>query len=489
MSGAILVIGGSGFLGQRLVTAFPGRCVVGTFYSRPQNGMQFLNLRDSRTVCETLHSISPSVILYAAGLTDVDICERNPELAWSLNAMAAATVASYGEARTIYFSTDYVFNGNTGQYREDDQPMPLNVYGKSKLAGEHAVLTARAGNIVIRVSGLYDDKGIKGTEYSKIKQPLRMDDTRLSNPVHINDVISAVRLLLEQGKGGIYHVAGPDTLSRYEFWQVIALKYPVEVSPVALNTGLAPRPHNSSLRTDRIQSLGWRGRRVSELLKLSLPTDREGLETSYSSCSLFQRSNGVLVDCVGGLLTPRTWLYQSDSVFQTGITCATVKRESHFWQTITRSLDFKEADLPDEKIASCYAPNPTIWKQLRYWRTRYKMALVSNGPAVIFRHWISKYGLEYAFDLLANSEEMGLRKQDQKFFLRVSEDLGLAPERCMLLSDDPDNINGALKCGIYAFRTINQYRYPLAVHSLDQQAESFLERMCHDNVANNRRVS
>jgi FMN phosphatase YigB (HAD superfamily) len=96
------------------------------------------------------------------------------------------------------------------------------------------------------------------------------------------------------------------------------------------------------------------------------------------------------------------------------------------------------------------------------------MALVNNGPAATFHRWVRKYGLEGVFDVLANAEEMGVRKPTREFFLDVAKRLRAAPERCVLLDDDPANVEGARQCGMRGFCTFELKSYPLSIHAWDE---------------------
>ena len=480
MSNTILVIGASGFLGRRLATIRADGKVVGTYNQHPISGLEFLDLCDPLQLKRFLNRFQPSVVLYAAGLTDVDACERNPDLAWRLNAEAASEVASYYGVKMVYFSTDYVFDGIRGRYREDEEPTPLNVYGRTKLAGERAVLNINPRNIVVRVSGLYDSIGIKGQNFSKVFQPtepIEADDTRLSCPVHVEDVVTAVRLLLKSNEGGVYHVAGPDVLSRYEFCQLVALRFP-KMPPVTPSSSSsrqgAPRPQNSSLETDRISSLGWRARRVCDVFS-PFPTENERSQAASEDFHGVGRNiEALLIDCVGGLLTSRTWLPKDEHLAEIDRACADVTDGQAFWQATGRALGLNGTELIalQERIAFRYTPNPPVWNNLKTLRTRFRLALVNNGSSSTFRCWVRKYGLDRVFDVLANSEEMGLRKPDSDFFLRVAHQLHAAPDRCVLIDDDLGNIEGAQNCGMQGLQTHEMRGYPLSVHVWDKSTIS-----------------
>lgn len=469
---AILVIGASGFLGRHMMSCCPGIQKVGTYYLHGAAELEFLDLQDSRQIQETIKRVSPSTVIYAAGLTNVDACEENPQLAWQLNAHAAAEVAASSVARVVYISTDYVFDGSQGLYREKDEVKPVNTYGETKVAGEQAVLAHSHLNLVVRVSGLYDVGGIKGCGFSKPLLPDKADDIRLSSPVHVDDVVSAIDRLLDSGAGGIYHVAGPDALSRYEFWQLVSLRCPGEAARLAHREIAAPRPRDTSLSTQRMQSLGWKPRSVSQGLPplelisasmtVSLLTERQGSGSR----------EGLLIDCVGGLLTRRTWLPENGTIAEINNACANVLVGPEFWRTCTHSFGLEESEVSDlqEQVAFRYAPNPPVWAHLRRWRARYRLALVNNGPSATFRRWVQKYGLDQLFDVLANSEELGVRKPDPEFFDRVTSKLGVGPDRCVLIDDDPGNIDGAQRYGLRTVQTKELRNYPLSIHEWDHMS-------------------
>lgn len=473
---AVLVIGASGFLGRHLMSCCPRTEKVGTYFLHGAAGLTFLDLQNSRQIHETIKRVSPSTVIYAAGLTDVDACERSPELAWQLNAHAAAEVAASSAARVVYLSTDYVFAGSQGLYREKDETKPLNTYGEAKVAGEKAVLAHNHLNLVVRVSGLYNEDGIKGHGFSNPLLPDTADDIRISSPVHVDDVASAIDSLLDSGAGGIYHVAGPDALSRYEFWQIVSLHCPGDAMRLTHREIVAPRPRDTSLSTQRMQALGWKPRSVCQVLPPleSISASKEGPHLTEKQGSM--TCEGLLIDCVGGLLTRRTWLPENGTIAEIDNACADVLVGPDFWRTCTHSFGFEESEVLglQEQVAFRYTPNPPVWPHLRGWRTRYRLALVNNGPSATFRRWVQKYGLDQFFDVLANSEELGVRKPDPEFFSRVTSKLGVPPGRCVLIDDDPRNIDGAQRYGLRTIQTKELRNYPLSIHELDHMAIKLL---------------
>jgi dTDP-4-dehydrorhamnose reductase len=261
----VLIVGASGYLGQRLMTEQFGKQVVGTYYKNFKHGLKYLDLRKSDVIVDFIKSYKPELTLFAAGITNVDQCQYDPELAFLINEMAANVIANATKVKMIYYSTNYVFDGEKGSYREEDQPNPINIYGESKLHGEKAVLSANPDNLVIRLSGLYDSLGSKDvrldTEIDEVTT-IFADQNRFSNPIHLDDVVSATKILIQNQERGIFHVAGNRILSRYEFQKLLiyhsAMKKKVIPKIYLKSEKVAPRPLNSSLLIEKILRYNWR---------------------------------------------------------------------------------------------------------------------------------------------------------------------------------------------------------------------------------------
>jgi dTDP-4-dehydrorhamnose reductase len=171
------------------------------------------------------HNIT--AIYCAAGATNVDRCES--DVAWAEAANHLGPLALAHAARHIpfvFFSTDYVFDGSAetpGPYAEDAATHPLSVYGRTKLAGEQSILAAHSSALVLRTTGVYgpDPQG-KNYLYT-LSRILRDCKTmlapidQLATPTYNSDLAAAAIALVERKQTGLFHVAGPDFLSRYDF--------------------------------------------------------------------------------------------------------------------------------------------------------------------------------------------------------------------------------------------------------------------------------
>jgi dTDP-4-dehydrorhamnose reductase len=251
----ILLTGAAGFLGRRLLSLLleRGFDVAAVFHRR---AVDVRHPRLSVVVGDLAEVEIPraDLAVHAAAVTDVDACEVDRASCWRSNVLATRRVAS--RLPTIYISTDYVFPGDRGLYREDDLPGPVNFYGLTKLLGEEAVLAR--GGWVVRTSGVYGVAGGKKSFPEAVAERLGRGEPVAAvvdqwySPTYAGHLAEAVAELLEMGdRPRVLHVAGP-RLSRLEFAVAVAeaLRLPRDlVKPVRMAEmrWAARRPRDSSL--------------------------------------------------------------------------------------------------------------------------------------------------------------------------------------------------------------------------------------------------
>ncbi len=267
----ILVTGGSGLLGHKLVglASGKGHAVYSAFNEhQPPGGRRVhLDQTDEQQVKKIVGEIRPEVIINSAAMTDVDLCETQPDIAFLVNAQSVSYLAC--EARKsnsflLQLSTDYVFGGDKGNYSETDPPNPINHYGLSKLKGEEATKAAGEGNWgVARASVVYGwgrphrpnaasyvyDKLLKGEKISVVVD-------QYSSPTLNTNLAGMVLEIAERKVPGIIHTSGASRLSRYGFAVSIARTFGLDESLISsvetknLNWK-AKRPVDSSLGTSK----------------------------------------------------------------------------------------------------------------------------------------------------------------------------------------------------------------------------------------------
>ena len=259
----ILVTGGHGQLGRDVTTSARARGHEVVALDR-----RALDITDSDAVHTTVVDAAPDAIVNAAAFTAVDACEAEPERAEAVNAGGVAhlrTAADDVGAHLVTVSTDYVFDGTLDRpYREDDEPNPASVYGRTKLGGERA---AGADATVVRTSWVCGEHG-----NNMVKLVLRLaagggdlafvDDQR-GNPSFTADLGPALVTLTETAPGGIVHLTNAGAVSWFEFVREIlgaSGHDPARVRPIATAEldppRPAPRPANSVLANDRWVALG-----------------------------------------------------------------------------------------------------------------------------------------------------------------------------------------------------------------------------------------
>src|SRR6185436_9613383 len=136
-----LIVGASGFVGSALRLAF-GEQAVGTYFSHPEPGLRALDIRDAGAVRQLVEEVRPDVIIHPAAQPNVDWCEDHVAESHAVNVTGTLHVVEAALAagvRYLFFSTDYVFDGKAGPYREDAPTNPPNVYGRHKLEAEQLI--------------------------------------------------------------------------------------------------------------------------------------------------------------------------------------------------------------------------------------------------------------------------------------------------------------------------------------------------------------
>jgi dTDP-4-dehydrorhamnose reductase len=264
------VVGASGQVGAALVRrlAARGDVVVGTHHQHPGPGTVPLALTDTRATAELI--AEAGAVFFAAAYTHVDGCEDDPARAFAVNRdapAAAARVASRRRTPFVFYSTEYVFDGTSGPYGESDRVRPLSVYGRSKLAGEEAVLAAHAGALVIRTTVVYGlDAQAKNFVYQVLRrgragERMRVPADQRSSPTYVEDLVEVSLTLVDKQAHGVVHVVGPEVLDRHAFAGEVCRVFALDpgfleaVTTASLGQK-APRPLSAGLRVDRLAALG-----------------------------------------------------------------------------------------------------------------------------------------------------------------------------------------------------------------------------------------
>lgn len=267
----ILVTGASGLLGLNLaLEASQQHTVFGTVNAHRLITSSFTVLQTDLLAPGSLERVldetQPDWVIHCAALANVDACEADPALAVKLNSELPGKLAKYvarGGARLVHISTDAVFDGQRGDYTEEDTPNPLSVYARTKLDGERAVSEADSRAIIARVNlfgwSLGGSRSLAEWFLSNLrekKQVMGFTDV-LFCPLLANDLAQVLLKMLEKDLSGLYHAVGGRCLSKYEFGMALAHRFGFDQSLIAptsvLDGGLkAARSPNLTLRTEKL---------------------------------------------------------------------------------------------------------------------------------------------------------------------------------------------------------------------------------------------
>lgn len=264
----VIVVGGSGLLGQQLVHLLKQKKfdVYATYHSEPINkdGFFSLDITKNDDTNAFITGIKPDVVVLTAAFTDVDACEQYKEAAFSVNVTGAGNVAKACEAvgaKMVYISSDYVFSGEKGNYKEVDKTDPIDYYGLTKLKGEEQVQNVCSDYIIARSSVLYGAHKPNFVTWilSKLEQnkSISIVTDQIVSPTYTRDLSEQLLTLLDHDVSGIFHTAGGEIISRFDFAIQTAEVFDLDVNlvkPTSMKEmkWVAKRPKNSSLNVSKI---------------------------------------------------------------------------------------------------------------------------------------------------------------------------------------------------------------------------------------------
>jgi dTDP-4-dehydrorhamnose reductase len=299
----VLVIGGGGQVGGKVLSYCKERGIetYSTYMSRqPTLGVEHsypLDKTDASSARKLIHTLQPQAIVDTAALHNVDYCETHKEEAWKVNVAGTRNVAEAARrsrAKIVFISTDYVFDGEKGNYSESDTPHPISEYGVTKVEAEKEVAKISNDHLIIRPSVIYSWVpesqlalgSVSGKPvnfgmwvFQKLSKGEKINavDDQFSSPTLADILAEAIVKGIENDLTGVYHIAGKSRLSRFEFTLRLAEKMGFSRDLISrLKTSdlkqVARRPVDSSLDVSRVE----------RDLKISLPTIEKALEVFAS---------------------------------------------------------------------------------------------------------------------------------------------------------------------------------------------------------------
>lgn len=283
----LLITGASGFLGGHIWNHAESKFqCLGTYHSRKDDRYPgewiHLDLGNEDQIRTILDEVRPDAVIHNAAMSNLDVCQIEKERAKAVNTRSAEIIAEYcGEnnVRLVFVSSDMVFDGERGMYREDDPTNPVSIYGQSKVDAENAVRKLIKDHVIVRAALIYGKPVYGGSSFSMWienqlaagkKVPLYVDQYR--TPVYAPNLAEILVELVDSDFSGTLHVGGTNRINRYDFGVQLcqAGGYPeglLEKSLMSTAGQAAPRPRDISLSTDLAKSV----------LKTRLLSTREGL--------------------------------------------------------------------------------------------------------------------------------------------------------------------------------------------------------------------
>lgn len=279
----ILITGSNGLLGQKLVALLANKEGItllatskGANRISNTNGYQYqsLDITNENEVATIFNSFKPDTIINTAAMTNVDSCESLQKECWELNVTAVEFLIKYAEehqAHLVHLSTDFVFDGENGPYKETDQANPLSYYGKSKLAAEELVQQANTKWSIVRtiiVYGVAENMSrsnivLWAKQALEKGDPLTIVDDQFRSPTLAEDLAIGCWLIAEKQATGIFHLSGKDLMSIIELVYRVADFYGYDKSNVqpikssSLNQAAKRPPKTGFILDKAVNELGY----------------------------------------------------------------------------------------------------------------------------------------------------------------------------------------------------------------------------------------
>ncbi|MFA6095220.1 MAG: NAD(P)-dependent oxidoreductase [Candidatus Paceibacterota bacterium] len=263
----------SGRIDQKKIVVIGAAGALGSYFTHEiRLSREDLNITDTMKMKDIMRRLRPQVVVHLAAVTDMKLCEEDPEMAERVNGLATENIATAARdigARVVYISTNAVFDGEkAAPYAPTDEPHPVSVYGRSKRRGEIAVLASDPRNLVIRTSWIFGggpshDRKFVGKMLPKLlsgEAVKAIGDVR-GTPTYGRDLAKAVEQLMQDGASGIVHVVNAGNASRYDMAalvrDVIGSKSDVESVPQSAFPGTGNTLRNEMLDAEKNTLRPW----------------------------------------------------------------------------------------------------------------------------------------------------------------------------------------------------------------------------------------
>ncbi len=288
----LLVTGACGFFGSQSINGFKNKYEVSGLdinISNKIHGISYFqtDITNQIEVKKFFEIENFDIILHCAAIVNPDFCEENYSLANEVNVIGTKNLVQNFKGLFIYISTDMLFDGYVGDYKESDKPNPINNYGKTKYDGEKQVQQYSQKYYILRTNfygwnDLNTSASFAEWIYTSLSnnEPINLFYDYIYCPIYIEDFLSIIHQLIQKNQYGIYNVVGQDKVSKYDFGILLAKKFGLKTNLINRTSiedhkFIARRPKNMSLNTDKLKSL-----------KIYVPNINEGMQRFFNTKKL-----------------------------------------------------------------------------------------------------------------------------------------------------------------------------------------------------------
>lgn len=282
----VLITGASGLLGRRMFDIISKTHeTLGTYNKNNYEKFHFLDITDKNSVDLFFEKIKPKAVIHCAALVDTDRCEEDKELASKINVEGTKNIVENCRGyncKMVFLSSDFVFDGEAGPYYEDDELKAINYYGLTKIEGEKIVKQKLEDCLIIRPAIMYGfDEYSKASFITQVLEKLEKgervyaDNKIIKYPTLTDDVVKAIKELINLELSGIYHVCGEEGITKYEWAKKIAKFYGYSEDLIAEsnNQSIAKRPPNANLDSSKIKKVIGNLTSVNEGIRETFKTE------------------------------------------------------------------------------------------------------------------------------------------------------------------------------------------------------------------------
>jgi dTDP-4-dehydrorhamnose reductase len=291
----VLITGANGLLGQHMIKLLLERNYEVVATSRGESRLPFessaryryreMDITNALETFAVMSTEKPDIVVHAAAMTQVDDCELRPQHCERINVQGTSQVLTDAEtfsSHFIYISTDFVFDGEQGNYAEEDDTKPISLYGFTKLQAESMVQTSTIPFAIVRTCLVYGNllQGTRSNIVSWVRESLEQGKTikvvsdQVRTPTYVEDLAKGILLIIEKKATGIYHISGKDWLTPYDIALKTAAKFNLDAGKIVkVDASTFKQPGRRPLKTGFViekarKELGYEPMTFDDGLKL-----------------------------------------------------------------------------------------------------------------------------------------------------------------------------------------------------------------------------